>query len=247
MNADLVARVAAAGYRVLCVTVDTPGQPYREADVRNRMTIPVTVTPRLAGLGLRHPRWVRHFVLGNRDAGFSLTAARDSVRRFTDTIGALRPVLATDLEWLRSAWDGPLVVKGVLRPEDIEPLLGLGADAVVVSNHGGRNLDTTPATLDVLPAVVDQVAGRAEVLVDGAVRRGADVVKALALGARAVLVGRPYLYGLAAGGEAGVTRVLELLRNELVQTMRFVGAPSVARIERDLMTTCGEERTRGRG
>ncbi|HEX5201961.1 MAG TPA: alpha-hydroxy acid oxidase [Actinoplanes sp.] len=240
VNAELVGRVAAAGYRALCVTVDTPSQPYRETDVRNQMTIPVTITPRLVALGLRHPRWARHFVVGNRAAGFSLTAARSSVQRLADTIGALRPVRPADLAWLRSVWHGPLVVKGVLRPEDVDPLLDLGADALVVSNHGGRNLDTTPATLDVLPGVVEQVAGRAEVLLDGGVRRGSDVVKAVALGARAVLVGRPHLHGLAAGGEPGVRRVLELLRAELVQTLRFVGAPTVARIDRELVATGAE-------
>jgi isopentenyl diphosphate isomerase/L-lactate dehydrogenase-like FMN-dependent dehydrogenase len=238
VNAELVARVAAAGYRALCVTVDTPGQPWRETDIRNRMTMPIVVTPRLVGLGVRHPRWARHFVLGNRAAGFSLTAARSSVQRFERTIGALRPVTAADLEWLRSAWPGPLVVKGLLRAEDVEQVLALGADAVVVSNHGGRNLDTTPAALSALPEVVERVAGRAEVLVDGGVRRGSDVVKALALGARAVLVGRPYLYGLAAGGEAGVKRVLDLLRNELVSTMRFAGVASVDGIDTDLVRAC---------
>jgi isopentenyl diphosphate isomerase/L-lactate dehydrogenase-like FMN-dependent dehydrogenase len=246
VNADLVARVAVAGFRALCVTVDTPGAPHRETDVRNRMTIPVTVTPRLVRLGLRHPRWARHFVLGNRAAGFSATAARSAVQRFSSTIGALRPVRAADLEWLRSVWDGPLVVKGVLRPEDVDTVLGLGADALVVSNHGGRNLDTTPATLDVLPAIVDRVAGRAEVLVDGGVRRGTDVVKAVALGARAVLLGRPHLHGLAAGGEAGVIRVLTLLRGELAQAMRFTGAPTVTDIGRDLVAACGEEHARAR-
>jgi isopentenyl diphosphate isomerase/L-lactate dehydrogenase-like FMN-dependent dehydrogenase len=218
--------------------VDTPGQPWRETDIRNRMTMPIVVTPRLVGLGVRHPRWARHFVLGNRAAGFSLTAARSSVQRFERTIGALRPVTAADLEWLRSAWPGPLVVKGLLRAEDVEQVLALGADAVVVSNHGGRNLDTTPAALSALPEVVERVAGRAEVLVDGGVRRGSDVVKALALGARAVLVGRPYLYGLAAGGEAGVKRVLDLLRNELVSTMRFAGVASVDGIDTDLVRAC---------
>jgi len=239
VNAELVARVATAGYRALCVTVDTPGQPFRETDVRNRMSVPVTITPRLLGLGVRHPRWARHFVLGNRSAGFSLTAARTSVQRFTQTIGALRPVTATDVAWLRSVWSGPLVIKGVLRPEDVDRLIDLGVDAVVVSNHGGRNLDTTPTSLAVLPEVVERVAGRAEVLLDGGVRRGADVVKALALGARAVLVGRPYLFGLAAGGEAGVTRVLDLLRNELVSTMRFVGASSIERIDAELVRSEG--------
>lgn len=239
VNAELVARVAEAGYRALCVTVDTPGQPWRETDVRNRMTLPVTITPRMVALGVRHPRWARHFVLGNRATGFCLTAGHTSVQRVTNTIEALRPVTAADLEWLRSVWTGPLVVKGLLRAEDVDRVLAVGADAVVVSNHGGRNLDTTPAALAALPEVVERVADRAEVLVDGGVRRGADVVKALALGARAVLVGRPYLYGLAAGGEAGVTRVLELLRNELVSTMRFVGAPSVGRIDPDLVRTGG--------
>lgn len=235
VNADLVGRVAEAGYRALCVTLDTPGQPWRETDVRNRMSVPVAITPRLVGLGIRHPRWARHFLLGNRAAGFSLTAGRGALQRFTQTVGALRPVTAADMEWLRSAWSGPLVVKGLLRAEDVDRVIELGADAVVVSNHGGRNLDTTTAALSALPEVVDRVAGRAEVFVDGGVRRGADVVKAVALGARSVLVGRPYLFGLAVGGEAGVIRVMELLRNELVSTMRFIGAASVDRIDAGLV------------
>jgi isopentenyl diphosphate isomerase/L-lactate dehydrogenase-like FMN-dependent dehydrogenase len=146
-----------------------------------------------------------------------------------------RPVTWDDLAFVRDLWDGPLVVKGVLRADECQQFLDRGVDGLVVSNHGGRQLDGVPAGIEALPAVVEAVDGRVDVLLDGGVRRGTDVLKAVALGARAVLVGRPVLWGLAAGGEAGAARVLEILRGELDLAMALAGAPTVADITRDLV------------
>jgi isopentenyl diphosphate isomerase/L-lactate dehydrogenase-like FMN-dependent dehydrogenase len=149
------------------------------------------------------------------------------------------PPTWADIEWIRKRWTGPLLVKGLLTGEDARRAVDVGADAVVVSNHAGRQLDGAPATLRVLPEVVDTVGAEVEVLVDGGVQRGSDVVKALALGARAVLIGRAYLYGLAVGGEAGVARVLQLLRADLNRTMRLLGCPSVADLDRSWVDARG--------
>jgi L-lactate dehydrogenase (cytochrome) len=136
-----------------------------------------------------------------------------------------------DLRWIRDAWHGPIVIKGVHTADDARRAIDAGAQAVVVSNHGGRQLDGVAPTLQVLPEVVQAVAGRIEVLLDGGVRRGGDVVKALCLGARAVLVGRAYAYGLGAGGQAGVARALEILRADIVRTLKLLGCPSVSALD----------------
>jgi L-lactate dehydrogenase (cytochrome) len=137
-----------------------------------------------------------------------------------------------DLGWIREAWRGPIVIKGVLTGEDARRAVDEGADALVVSNHGGRQLDCVAATLRVLPEVVAAVNGQIEVLIDGGIRRGSDIAKALCLGARAVLVGRAYAYGLGAGGETGVARAIEILRTDLVRTLKLLGCPSVAELNR---------------
>ncbi|MHA6627250.1 alpha-hydroxy acid oxidase [Pseudonocardia sichuanensis] len=234
-NAELLDRVEAAGYRTLCVTIDTAIKPYREKDLRNGVTLPVTPSPRLALAGLAHPLWSRDFLFGTGGAGPDLFAARRAYRNFTDAIMHIQSVTAEEIRRLRDRWPGPLVVKGVLRGEEVAEMVELGVDGIVVSNHGGRNLDGVPATVDALPEVVEAAAGRAEVLLDGGVRRGTDVVRALALGARAVLVGRPYMFGLAAGGEPGVDRTLELLHNEIIRAMSLLGARSVKEIDRSLI------------
>jgi L-lactate dehydrogenase (cytochrome)/(S)-mandelate dehydrogenase len=147
---------------------------------------------------------------------------------------------ATDwrtLEWLRGQWDGPLAVKGVLRPDDALRAVELGVDGVIVSNHGGRQLDGARASLDALPGVAEAVGGRADILLDGGVRRGTDVAKAVALGARAVLVGRPYLYGLAVGGSEGVSAVLAIFREEIDRTCALLGVRSVEEIDADLVVS----------
>jgi L-lactate dehydrogenase (cytochrome) len=136
-----------------------------------------------------------------------------------------------DLEWLRSLWDGPMAIKGITNERDAAEAVARGMDAVWVSNHGGRQLDGLPATIDVLPAIVEAVDGRAEVYLDGGIRRGSDVAKALARGARGCFVGRPYLYGLAAGGREGVAKVLDLLVSQLDTTLALLGCPSVEALD----------------
>ncbi|MGY1822226.1 alpha-hydroxy acid oxidase [Geodermatophilus sp. SYSU D00079] len=229
----LLDRVAAAGYRVLVLTVDTPVFGGRERDRRNGFALPVRPTPGMLLHGASRPAWAVEFLRGNlptrRDGRLSAWATQRQV------LAAPRPVTWDDLAFVRDLWAGPLVVKGVLRREEVPRLLDAGADGVVVSNHGGRQLDGVQATVEALPAVVDAVAGRVPVLLDGGVRRGTDVLKALALGATAVLVGRPYLYGLAAGGQAGVERVLELLRAELLRAMALTGCRTVADVDPGLL------------
>jgi L-lactate dehydrogenase (cytochrome) len=155
------------------------------------------------------------------------------VQNLTNVVTQLTSVTARDVEWIRERWKGRLVLKGVMRGDECGHMLELGVDGIIVSNHGGRSLDGVRPTIEILPEVVHAVAGRVPVLVDGGVRRGSDVVKALALGATACLVGRPYMFGLAVAGEAGVLRVLEIFAAEIEQTMGLLGCATVADIDRD--------------
>jgi len=220
---DLVRRVEAAGYRALMITVDAPVLGRRERDVRNRFEMP------------------RDFAMKNLAgaAGGDVAAVADSgLAAYFASM--LDPSLTwRDVEWLRSITSLPLLVKGVIRGDDAARAVDCGVAGVVVSNHGGRQLDTSPATIDVLAEMVEAVAGRAEVLIDGGIRRGTDVVKALALGARAVMLGRPILWGLAVAGEEGVTAVLSLLRAELDSAMALCGCASLADIGLDLLRLPG--------
>jgi isopentenyl diphosphate isomerase/L-lactate dehydrogenase-like FMN-dependent dehydrogenase len=143
------------------------------------------------------------------------------------SLWASEPVTWQDFEWIRAMWPGPIVAKGLLTDADARTAVDVGADGVVISNHGGRQLDGSPATIDMLPQVVSAVGNEASILIDGGFRRGADIVRALALGASAVLIGRPYLYGLAVGGETGVSAVLEIFRTEIRRTLQLLGCPSV--------------------
>ncbi len=218
----LVRRVEAAGASALVLTVDAPLLGRRERDVRNGFALPPELeiaNLHAAGYGTLAPR-----------AGDSGLAAY--VNELLDP-----SVTWKAFSWLRALTTLPIVVKGIVRPDDAARAVYEGAAGVVVSNHGGRQLDAAPATIEVLGRCVDAVGGRGEVYLDGGVRRGADVVKALAYGARAVLVGRPILWGLAAGGRRGVTLALELLRRELDLAMALCGCPDVAHITRDLVKT----------
>jgi 4-hydroxymandelate oxidase len=206
LTRELVARAEAAGYTAIVPTLDTPRIGIRYADQRNRFQLPEGLE--MGNLPVAFPH--------RRGASSGLRAFSE---QFDDTLGW------PDLAELCATTRLPVVAKGVLAAEDAERAVDAGCAAVVVSNHGGRQLDGDPATLDALPEVVDAVGGRTTVLVDGGVRRGTDVVKALALGARAVLVGRPLLWGLAAGGEEGVARVLRLLGEEVTDTLRQLGVP----------------------
>ena len=224
---DFVARAHASGYEALVLTVDTPVAGPRLRDVRNGLTIPPSLSLRTLGEGALHARWWVD-LLTTEPLEFA------SLNRFEGTVAELvgrmfDPAASmADLVWLRSAWEGPLVVKGVQSVADARAVVDAGADAVVVSNHGGRQLDRAPAPLELLPAVADAVGERAEVYVDGGILSGADVVAAVALGARAALVGRAYLYGLMAGGERGVQRAADILQDEVVRTMALLGVTTVS-------------------
>lgn len=234
-----IARARAAGYRALVVTVDTAVAGQRERDVRNGGSELVSgdllrMLPHVPQLFAR-PRWLLDFL---RDGGLmkfpNVIIPGEGVMAYEDVAAALErsTVSWDDMAWIRDAWRGPIVIKGVLSAEDARRSLDVGAEAIVVSNHGGRQLDYVSATLRALPEVVEAVGGRAEVLLDGGIRRGSDIVKALCLGARAVLIGRAYAYGLGAGGAAGVARAVEILRSDIVRTLRLLGCLDVTALDR---------------
>ncbi|HUD68699.1 MAG TPA: alpha-hydroxy acid oxidase [Acidimicrobiales bacterium] len=233
---QLVRRARAAGFTALVVTVDTPIPGNRERDLRHGVALPLRFTKetarRFAPQALRRPRWLYNFA---RD-GFSMDlplsiglgapdAPMTSDEAFIHWV--LSPITWDDFGWLREAFDGPVIAKGILSAADARRAVDAGCAAVVVSNHGGRQLDGVAASLHALSEVVAEVGDEVEVLVDGGVRRGSDVAKALCLGARAVLVGRAWAYGLGAAGEPGIGRVLQILRAELDRTLRLLGAASV--------------------
>lgn len=245
--AALVDRVAKAGYKTLCVTIDTAVTPKRERDYRNHLSVPLTMSPRLVWTGMSNPRWAKDFVLGKVGTkgvapsltrrGWDRAGVRTAYWSFAKTLQDLRCVTVEDIRWLRERWKGKLVLKGVMRGDECSQMIDLGVDGIVVSNHGGRNVDCVRPSIEILPEVVNVVDGRAEVFVDGGIRRGTDVIKAVALGARACLIGRPYLFGLAAGGQAGVAQVLEIFRNEIEHSMALTGCATVADIDASMVTT----------
>ena len=227
MSRELVQRARLAGYEALLLTVDTTVSGDRLRDVRNGLTIPPALTPRTIADMALHPAWWFDVLTTEplRFANFSGEAG--SAAHFARLM--FDPALTLDdLAWLREAWEGPLVVKGVMTAADARLVVERGADGVVLSNHGGRQLDRAPTPLEQLPRVVDEVGDRGEVYLDGGILSGADVVAAVAMGARACLVARAYLYGLMAGGEPGVRRVADLLREEIVRTIQLLGVTSVA-------------------
>ena len=225
----------------LIVTIDTPVAGQRERDLRNGAKelvsgAPFTALPHLFQF-LSRPRW---FAAWLRDGGlmkFPNIVLKDGPMPYADVGAALEQSMVSwdDFHWIREAWQGPIVVKGVHTADDARRAVDHGASAVVVSNHGGRQLDGVAATLRVLPEVVEAVGDRIEVLLDGGIRRGGDVVKALCLGARAVLIGRAYAYGLGAAGEAGVTRASEILHMDIVRTMKLLGCARVGDLDRSFV------------
>jgi L-lactate dehydrogenase (cytochrome) len=237
---EMVARAAACRCHALVVTVDVPVSGARERDQRNGFGVPPRITLRTLGEGLVRPRWSAGFLRAPRMRIANATGlgggAEDAVR-LVDYVSRQFDPGATwdDIAWLRSIWDGPVVVKGILRADDARLAVEAGASAVSVSNHGGRQLDGAVSAVRALPEVVEAVGDRAEVYVDGGVRRGADVLKALALGARACLVGRPLVFGLAAGGQAGAARAMAILTAELRLACALAGLPAAREAGRDLL------------
>ncbi len=231
-SAALVARAAAAGYEALVLTVDTPVAGRRLRDVRNGLTIPPALTLRTVADAAVHPRWWVDLLTSEPLEFASLRSWGGTVAELADRVFEPAATL-DDVRALRETWRGALVVKGVQTAEDARAVVDAGADAVVVSNHGGRQLDRAPTPLEELPAVVRAVGDRAEVLLDGGILDGADVVAAVSLGARGCLVGRAYLYGLMAGGERGVQRAADVLAGEITRTLQLLGVTSVAELTPD--------------
>jgi L-lactate dehydrogenase (cytochrome) len=228
-----IARAKAAGYSALVVTIDTPVSGLRERDNRNGVKellgSPFEAFP-YVGQFLTRPRWLLAFLADGGLMSFPNIVLPDGPMRYADVGAALAQsaVQWEDLRWIREAWGGPIVAKGVHTADDARKAVDAGASAVVVSNHGGRQLDGVAPTLRVLPEVVAAVGDKVEVMLDGGIRRGGDIAKALCLGARAVLAGRAYAYGLGAGGHAGVSKAISILRSDLERTLKLLGCPSVA-------------------
>jgi isopentenyl diphosphate isomerase/L-lactate dehydrogenase-like FMN-dependent dehydrogenase len=234
LTAEFAARAASAGYKALILTVDNQVTAGRDRDARNGMTFPLRWGPRSVADFMSRPGWLLRMTQ-TPSPTFVNYGKRTSIGAFGPLMAEqLDPAVSwTDVDRLRQQWVGPLLIKGLLHPEEAREALRRGADGVIVSNHGGRQLDGAIPSISALPGIVDAVGGAAPVLVDGGVRRGVDVVVALALGADAVLVGRPTLWGLAADGEAGARRVLDLLREELALALTLCGCASPAALGAD--------------
>lgn len=213
---ELVERAEAAGCSALCVTVDSPVSGPQNRIQRAGFALP-------PGLDLPMNPYAR--------------AQRRAPDRSVESFKVRYPTTWDDIAWLRSLTRLPVLLKGILHPADAERAVRSGAAGIIVSNHGGRNLDTAPGTAEVLPEIAEAVAGRVPILMDGGIRRGTDVLKAIGLGANAVLIGRPTLYGLAAHGAEGVARVVEILRSELEMALALTGRPTIARVDRSLLWT----------
>lgn len=232
----MIARARSAGYTVMVVTVDVPITGARERDLRNGMTVPPRPTlGNIADLAL-HPRWLASLAFGPAINFANLAGQSDTGPKNVVSLAQRHTTLVNpghtweDLRWMRDLWPGKVVLKGVTCAQDAARAVDSGCDGVVVSNHGGRQLDQLPGTLQVLPEIVRAVGNDVDVLLDGGVRRGTDVVKALALGAKAVLVGRPWVYGLAASGDRGVRRALEIFADEIDRTLALVGVADVRQL-----------------
>lgn len=243
-----IARAKAAGYAALVVTIDTPVAGMRERDLRNgtkellarRLWAMLPYLPQM----LARPGWLLDWLGDGGLMNFPNIVLPDGPMGYADVGAALEQSMVSwdDLRWIRDAWQGPMVVKGVHIGDDARRAIDEGAAAVVVSNHGARQLDGVAATVHVLPEIVAAVDGRIEVLLDGGIRRGSDVVKALCLGARAVLIGRAYAYGLGAAGGAGVTRAIDILRTDIVRTLKLLGCGSTGALDASYVATPREWR-----
>lgn len=238
LTRSLMERAKAAGCSVLVMTVDLAAHGRRERDARNGFSVPPRISVPDAVNALMHPGWLYRTMTGERltfanyktgaDEGF-LELSKHIANQFDPSI------TWEDIAWAKEVWGGPLVIKGILRADDARKALDHGADGISVSNHGGRQLDGVPSAIRALPGVVDAVDGRIPVLMDGGVRRGADIVRARALGAKACLVGRAFVYGLAALGPQGAARAIEILHQELDNTLALLGLPSIDDVDRSVL------------
>lgn len=229
-SSELIGRAEAAGCEAIVLTVDVPVQGGRRRDLRNGLTIPPSLTLRTFAEGALHPNWWFNFLTTKPLRFASFAGHGESLKE--QIARAFDPsITLDDLAWLRSVWSRPILVKGIQSVDDAKAVVDAGVDGIVISNHGARQLDRAPVPLELLPEIADAVGESAEVMMDGGVRTGADVIAAVALGARAVMVGRPYLYGLMAGGEAGVQKVVDILTEEITRTMRLVGVTAIDQLD----------------
>jgi L-lactate dehydrogenase (cytochrome) len=236
-SGELIQRAAASGYTTLVLTVDVPVAGARHRDVYNGLTFPPSLTGRTILGMVRKPRWLFD-VLTTEPLAFESLGAANDVMTLINTV--FDPsVTVADIDWLRSQWSGAIVVKGVQRVDDAIEVVAAGVDGVAVSNHGGRQLDRAVTPLELLPEVVDAVGETAEVYLDGGVRSGADIAAAVAFGARAAFVARPYLYALMAGGESAVDHLTRLLREDYGRTLKLLGVTTTAELDRDLVSLPG--------
>ncbi|PCI48704.1 MAG: alpha-hydroxy-acid oxidizing enzyme [Alphaproteobacteria bacterium] len=233
---EFMTRCRKSGYHALCLTVDLPVHGNRERDLRNRLTFPAALTLKTAMDVMSHPRWLYHYLTSPK---IEIANVASSAKAAVSDGGGLMDYISRqfdstvdwdDVAWMIEQWDGPFLIKGIVNPQDARRAVEIGASGIIISNHGGRQLDSMSSTIEVLPQIVQAVAGRAEILLDGGVRRGTDVIKALALGATAVMIGRPYLYALAAGGEEGVDRMFELIRAEIIRDMALLGCTKISQL-----------------
>lgn len=234
---EILQRAKAAGFAGIVLTVDTPVAGNRERDPRNHFSIPPKVSAQTAAQALARPGYLFDLATTPPIRAENFAHLAGGVGSMVDFINTQfdRSVTWRDAAWMREQWDGAFAIKGVGRPSHAVRCIDIGADAVWVSNHGGRQLDTAPATIDLLRPIADALAGRGQIILDGGVRRGSDIAKALALGANAVAIGRPYLWGLAALGEAGVSRALDILTSELKRTMALLGRTSIGALGPDII------------
>jgi len=239
-----IARAKAAGYKALFVTIDTPVAGNRERDVRNGMKPlmgknPFAKLPYLPNL-LAHPGWLASFILDGMSRPFpNIVVPGSGPLQAVDVAAALESaqVSWTDLKWIRDVWKGPIVTKGVMTADDAKRSIDAGAQGIVVSTHAGRQLDGVAGSLRVLPGIVEAVGDKTEVLFDGGIRRGADVVRAMGLGAKAVLLGRGYAYGMAAAGDAGIDRAVEIFRADIIRTLKLLGCSAISQVDSSYVTT----------
>lgn len=241
--ADMVARAAAADYEALVITVDTAVLGRRERDVRRGFSLPPKIGLGTLVDGAVHPTWTRDFVRSEpirfaNVAGSSGLDGTSAVSLAEYVSAQFDPSLSWhDIEWFRSLWSGPIVIKGIQTVEDAVIAADLGIEAIALSNHGGRQLDHAPSPISLVVPVVDAIGDRAEVICDGGVRRGSDIVKACAAGATASMAGRAYLYALGAAGERGVDRCLSMLHDDVRRTMALIGAAGIAGVDRSLIAS----------
>jgi L-lactate dehydrogenase (cytochrome) len=241
LTREFLQRAKSAGYKAICITVDVQVAANRERDKRSGITIPVRLTVASALQFAMRPLWCRAYftserpILANvihkiKEGSVDLSTVSAYINRQFDP-----SITWKDLEWMAGEWGGPVMIKGILSPDDAKRAKSIGARAVIISNHGGRQLDGAAAAMDALPRIADAVGNDLELILDGGIRRGTHVLKALALGAKTCMIGRPYLFGLAAAGEAGVDRALKLLKDEVTRDMALLGARNVGEIRRDMV------------